>query len=50
MAQFKTKILCFWINLLAKKEIKHMLNPELFMRVKNHRFIHGIITTVHFQG
>lgn len=31
MAQFKTKILCFWINLLAKKEIKHMLNYCIYV-------------------
>lgn len=42
----KTTILRKFSNDLDKNKYK----PELFMRVKNHRFTHGIITTVHFRG
>jgi len=38
------------INIKELKNNRINLNPELFMRVKNHRFTHGIITTVHFRG
>ncbi len=37
---------------ISHRDIKpsNIYYPELFMRVKNHRFTHGIITTVHFRG